>query len=212
MRLSTSPKASVVNEAKRRQTTITALIRNALGFPPDDPLFVDVVLAQHAMQKLMMELHYLGCQTKWPQLIPRQHVAKYTKTSCNIFHDLTLRLSVVTTKLTQAQGRRIMNANFTIRMAMGCSILVAVCQSAALAGGKAGGGGSGGSSHVPNFNVVRSVNTVHAPVLIQKFQTLNTNGRHLNTSTLHVTPKVLHVTPTLPCNTRTSGTFTLTSA
>ena len=33
------------------------------GFPPDDPLFVDVVSAQHTMQKLMMELHYLGCQS-----------------------------------------------------------------------------------------------------------------------------------------------------
>jgi hypothetical protein len=33
------------------------------GFPPHDPLYVDVVKAQHAMQDLLMERHYLGCQS-----------------------------------------------------------------------------------------------------------------------------------------------------
>jgi hypothetical protein len=33
------------------------------GFPPDDPLFVDVVTAQHALQDLVMKLHYLSCQS-----------------------------------------------------------------------------------------------------------------------------------------------------
>lgn len=56
-----------------------------------------------------------------------------------------------------------MKANFTMRMAAGCSILVAVCQTAAMAGGFGGGAGmhsvsSGNhssfqsSSHVSNFS------------------------------------------------------------
>jgi hypothetical protein len=34
-----------------------------VGFPTNDPLFLDVVKTQHAMQDLVMELHYLGCQS-----------------------------------------------------------------------------------------------------------------------------------------------------
>src|SRR4051794_16216514 len=97
------------------------------------------------------------------QFLSHQCVVKYRKLSCNTFHDLTLWLSVGTTKFTQTKGRRIMKANFTMRMAAGCSILVAVCQTAAMAGGFGGGAGmhsvsSGNhssfqsSSHVSNFN------------------------------------------------------------
>jgi hypothetical protein len=87
-----------------------------------------------------------------------------------------------------------MNAKFTMRTAIGCSILMVVCQSAALAGGKGGGGNSGGSSRISNFNAVR-INTFQTPVQNQKFQTLNSNSLRFNTNTLQVTPKVLHVTP-----------------
>jgi len=81
-----------------------------------------------------------------------------------------------------------MNANFTVRMAMGCSILVAVCQSAALAGGMAGhvgGGNSGGSAfRSSNFSAVHST-----PVQsVQKVQSLNTNNFKLQNNAYHVTP------------------------
>ena len=33
------------------------------GFPPDDPLFQATVKTQHALQDLMMGLHYLGCES-----------------------------------------------------------------------------------------------------------------------------------------------------
>jgi hypothetical protein len=59
---------------------------------------------------------------------------------------------VETTKFTQTKGRRIMNTKFAMRMAAGCSILVAVCQTAAMAGGF-GGSSFGGSSHsMPSSN------------------------------------------------------------
>ena len=32
------------------------------GFPPDDRLYVATVKAQHAMQDLLVELHYLSCE------------------------------------------------------------------------------------------------------------------------------------------------------
>ena len=33
------------------------------GFPPDDPLLVATIKAHHAMQDLLMELHYLSCES-----------------------------------------------------------------------------------------------------------------------------------------------------
>ena len=32
------------------------------GFPPSDPLYALTVRAQHDMQALLMELHYLSCE------------------------------------------------------------------------------------------------------------------------------------------------------
>ena len=33
------------------------------GFPPDDPLLLATVKAHRAMQDLLMELHYLSCES-----------------------------------------------------------------------------------------------------------------------------------------------------
>jgi len=33
------------------------------GFPPDDPLYVTTLKAHRAMQDLLMELHYLSCES-----------------------------------------------------------------------------------------------------------------------------------------------------
>jgi hypothetical protein len=34
-----------------------------MGFPPNDPLFVMTVRTRHDMQMLLMELHYLSCES-----------------------------------------------------------------------------------------------------------------------------------------------------
>jgi hypothetical protein len=43
------------------------------GFPPHDPLFLATVKAHRAMQDLLMELHYLSCESGvWRRPGPRK--------------------------------------------------------------------------------------------------------------------------------------------
>jgi hypothetical protein len=81
-----------------------------------------------------------------------------------------------------------MNAKFTMRMAIGCSVLMAVCQSTTLAFGHGGGGFSGGGNfHSANVSMPHNVNTVRTSTQFQNVQSLNSRNfnlqKHVTTNT-----------------------------